>query len=158
MASLVENANRIQTDKEAIRQALIAKGVEVAKTVSLDDYAGLVEGISAGNFEILKTASGNLDFGTSYADIYTATKNGKIIVTVCATHYSSVAETSVEVKLNGNVLKPNLTNNTSSDANLKPVYNQYIIEAIEGDVINATIQHKGSSTVHDVTYLYSIIG
>lgn len=45
MASLVENANRIQTDKEAIRQAIIAKGVEVAEDVSLDDYAGLIEGI-----------------------------------------------------------------------------------------------------------------
>jgi len=45
MASLVENANRIQTDKEAIRQAIIAKGVDVADTVSLDDYAGLIGGI-----------------------------------------------------------------------------------------------------------------
>lgn len=44
--TLIENANRIYTDKEAIKQAIIAKGITVADDKSLDDYADLIAQIT----------------------------------------------------------------------------------------------------------------
>ena len=46
MATLIENANRIYTDKEAIKQAIIAKGITVADNTSLDTYADLITQIT----------------------------------------------------------------------------------------------------------------
>lgn len=48
MATLIENVNRIYTDKAAIKQAIIDKGVGVPDGTSLDDYAGLIAQINSG--------------------------------------------------------------------------------------------------------------
>lgn len=48
MATLIENATRIYTDKENIKQAIIDKGVSVPDGTSLDDYAELISQIESG--------------------------------------------------------------------------------------------------------------
>lgn len=48
MATLIENINRIHTDKEAIKQALIGKGVIVPDEASLDEYAEWITSINNG--------------------------------------------------------------------------------------------------------------
>lgn len=48
MATLIENVNRIYTDKEAIKQAITEKGVAVPDGTSLDEYANLIAQINAG--------------------------------------------------------------------------------------------------------------
>lgn len=48
MATLIENVNRIYTDKEAIKQAIIEKGVAVPEETSLDEYANLIAQINGG--------------------------------------------------------------------------------------------------------------
>lgn len=47
MATLLENANRIKTDKENIRQAIISKGIDVPTTLSLDNYDDKINEITA---------------------------------------------------------------------------------------------------------------
>lgn len=47
MATLLENANRIKTDKEHIRQAIISKGIDVPENLSLDDYDEKINEITA---------------------------------------------------------------------------------------------------------------
>lgn len=42
MSTLIENVNRIYTDKEAIKQAIVAKDVAVPDGTSLDEYAELI--------------------------------------------------------------------------------------------------------------------
>lgn len=48
MSTLIENVNRIYTDKEAIKQAIVAKGVTVPDGTSLDEYAELIAQINCG--------------------------------------------------------------------------------------------------------------
>lgn len=45
MATLMENINRIYTDKEAIKQAIAGKGITVPDGTSLDQYADLIQAI-----------------------------------------------------------------------------------------------------------------
>lgn len=48
MSTLIENINRIYTDKEAIKQVIVAKGITVPDRTSLDEYAGLIAQINSG--------------------------------------------------------------------------------------------------------------
>lgn len=48
MSTLIENVNRIYTDKEAIKQAIVAKDVTVPDGTSLDEYAELIAQINSG--------------------------------------------------------------------------------------------------------------
>ncbi len=48
MSTLIKNVNRIYTDKEAIKQAVVAKGVTVPDGTSLDEYAELIAQINSG--------------------------------------------------------------------------------------------------------------
>lgn len=48
MATLIDNVNRIYTDKEVIKQAIINKGVAVPDETSLDEYADFIAKINSG--------------------------------------------------------------------------------------------------------------
>lgn len=152
MASLVENANRIQTDKEAIRQAIIAKGVEVAENVSLDDYAGLIEGISAGEIELVKWGKDSLG-NTTLSVSYTATKAGKILLSASAVIYASSVYPSVKVLKNGSDVVADIYCDIADGA-VHPSYSQYLIEVSEGDVVSLSITNSSSTRV--MPYMYSI--
>ena len=68
MAALIENANRIYTDKKAIKQAIIAKGVPVPDGISLDEYAKLIVKINTGvdTKDATATAAQILSGSTAY--------------------------------------------------------------------------------------------
>ena len=66
MATLLENANRIKTDKENIRQAIISKGIDVPENVSLDNYDEKINEIKIGDMKIYSV----------YADITAGTWTG----------------------------------------------------------------------------------
>ncbi|MDE6607303.1 MAG: hypothetical protein K2K54_06070, partial [Lachnospiraceae bacterium] len=68
MSALIENANRIYTDKKAIKQAIIAKGVPVPDGTSLDEYAKLIVKINTGvdTKDATATAAQILSGSTAY--------------------------------------------------------------------------------------------
>ena len=69
MATLLENANRIKTDKENIRQAIISKGVDIPENLSLDNYSDKIRSIQNGNMKVIN----------AYVDISAGTWKGKTL-------------------------------------------------------------------------------
>lgn len=69
MATLLENANRIKTDKENIRQAIISKGVDVPENLSLDNYSDKIRSIQTGNMKVIN----------AYVDISAGIWSGKTL-------------------------------------------------------------------------------
>lgn len=62
MATIQQNAERIQADKEAIKRAIIEKGVSVPEGTSLDEYAALISEIPVGSVYKRKlTSADNLN-------------------------------------------------------------------------------------------------
>lgn len=83
MATLIENANRIATGKENIRQAIIRKGVDVTTDVSLDDYDSKIDEIDTGT-----------KIYSKYVDITAGTWTGATLsdtewVALCNANYNS---------------------------------------------------------------------
>ena len=59
MATLLENANRIYTDKENIKKVIIDRGIAVPDGTSLDDFANLISQINNGVDASVVTATAN---------------------------------------------------------------------------------------------------
>lgn len=89
--TLIENANRIYTDKEAIKQAIIAKGITVADDKSLDDYADLIAQI---------TTRKRIEFTLANSGV-TLTYSGR----VAPTSWSDSAYSNMVANTNGSYLK-----------------------------------------------------
>lgn len=89
--TLIENANRIYTDKEAIKQAIIAKGITVADDKSLDDYADLIAQI---------TTRKRIEFTLANSGV-TLTYSGG----VAPTSWSDSAYSNMVANTNGSYLK-----------------------------------------------------
>ena len=70
MASLIENVKRIYTDKEAIKQAITAKGIPVPDGTTLDRYAELISKINSGvDSGDATAAAADIQYGkTAYID------------------------------------------------------------------------------------------
>lgn len=83
MATLLENANRIKTDKENIRQAIISKGIDVPTSLSLDSYDEKINEIKTGDMKVYSV----------YADITAGTWEGAVLsdsswVSLCTSNMS----------------------------------------------------------------------
>ena len=83
MATLLENANRIKTSKENIRQAIVAKGVTVPTTASLDTYNNYIANIPTPDIKVFSkncnitdgTWTGATLSNSSWVNISSATRD-----------------------------------------------------------------------------------
>lgn len=101
MSTFIESINRIYTDKEAIKQAIISKGVSVPNGTSLDEYAGLIAKINGGidTSDATATSADIVKGKTAYVDGKKVTGSAAditdVIEIIDGSVYSSVIDDSV---------------------------------------------------------------
>jgi len=149
-----DNLNTEYTDfKTQIAQAITNKGVETSSTDSAATMVSNIESIAGSNFSVEAVAGQieNENSATTYT--YTATKSGKVIVTLIACFGSDGDVTEFYCKKNNEILEKE---NDYAEPSGKRQLTCFIIDVVEGDVV--TFKSDASGGYADNGYTICFVG